>query len=204
MRSIWDAGLQRAVAGLTSLHELLDSVTAPLHLGQSGQTDVDALLSQVLPIAPPKGRGPVPVPVLVRDTIALAGVSALPSLPPSGYRILLVDEDRITRRQLRAELEAYGFSIIEAADGDAALGYARRLRPDAIVTKLTLPKLDGIGLLQELWTDPDAPRTIICTGQTDPALFEWSVDLGAVAALPRWSGVESIVACLRGRVRGAA
>lgn len=202
MKTIWTAGLERVVAGLTSLHELLDSVTAPLHLGHSAQGEVDALLSQVLPIAQPNGRSPVPA--LVRDTTAPTVVSALPSLPPSGYRILLVEEDRIVRRQLRAELEAYGFSIIEAADGDAALAYARRLRPDAIVTELTLPKLDGIGLLQELWTDPDAPRTIVYTAQTDPALLEWSVDLGAIAALSRSSGAESIVACLRGRARGAA
>jgi type II secretory ATPase GspE/PulE/Tfp pilus assembly ATPase PilB-like protein/CheY-like chemotaxis protein len=200
MRSIWDAGLQRVVKGLTSLHELLDGVTAPLHLGNSAQSDVDALLSQVLPLPPSGGRSPIPV--LLRDSPTV--VSTLPSLPPSGYRILLVEEDRLVRRRLRAELESQGFSIIEVADGEAALAYARRLRPDAIVTELTLSKLDGIGLLQELWTDPDAPRTIVYTAQTDPALLEWAVDLGAIAALPSSSGVKAIVDLLRGRVRGAA
>src|SRR6185312_7978315 len=48
MRSLWDAGLERVLAGSTSLHELVDNISIPLDAGvESAQSDIDALLAKL-------------------------------------------------------------------------------------------------------------------------------------------------------------
>jgi CheY-like chemotaxis protein len=93
--------------------------------------------------------------------------------------VLLVDEVRASRRALRDQLEAAGFRVLEAADGEAALAYARRLRPDFVVTEIATPRLDAIGLLQALAQEPDPPCVVVSTDQTDPELLAWLQELGA-------------------------
>ena len=71
--------------------------------------------------------------------------------------MLIAHDDRETRRELRAALEAAGLGVIEAADGVAALNYARRLKPSLVVTELPLPRLDGYALVQAI-TKGRTPR----------------------------------------------
>ena len=56
------------------------------------------------------------------------------------------------REGLRTFLELQdGIEIVgEAADGEAALEEAERLRPDVILMDLVMPKLDGVAAMREL------------------------------------------------------
>ncbi|MFP5353867.1 MAG: response regulator transcription factor [Gemmatimonadota bacterium] len=47
-------------------------------------------------------------------------------------------------------LERDGFSVVEAADGMAALDEIDRLAPDVVVLDLNLPRLDGYGVLARM------------------------------------------------------
>lgn len=105
---------------------------------------------------------------------------------------------------LRSELEREGISVIEAADGEAALTYARRLVPDAILTELPLPRLDGIGLLQALGGEANAPPVLVYTSQTDGALLDWARELGALDVLSRQVEVRVLIARLATVRAGAA
>jgi DNA-binding response OmpR family regulator len=91
----------------------------------------------------------------------------------------VVDEVRATRRELRDRLEAEGFRVVEAADGEAALAYARRLRPDFVVTEIAIPRLDAVGLIQALALEPAPPCVVVSTDQSDPELLAWLRELGA-------------------------
>ena len=175
MLTLWEAGLERVLHGMTSLHELIDNIPAPLDAVPvaGGQADVDTLLATLLGgggAAQPAPTSPTVVPI--RRT----------SRPGSGPRVLVVDDDREERRAVRAALEAEGCRVLEAADGEAAVSYLRRLAPDAMVTELVLPRLDGIGLLQEA-----AGRlpVLVYTSQTDGAFREWASEMGAVEVLTK-------------------
>jgi len=57
--------------------------------------------------------------------------------------ILLVDDDADVRATLRIILESAGFTVGEAADGEAGMKIAERIRPDAIIVDLMMETVDA-------------------------------------------------------------
>ncbi|HEX2186888.1 MAG TPA: response regulator transcription factor [Chloroflexota bacterium] len=57
------------------------------------------------------------------------------------------DEDAI-RDFLRSALEAEGYRVLAAGDGEAALSMCERYRPDIILLDLMMPRMDGLGFLR--------------------------------------------------------
>jgi type II secretory ATPase GspE/PulE/Tfp pilus assembly ATPase PilB-like protein len=201
MHTLWEAGLERVLAGLTTVHELVDNIAAPMDGSTGSQADVDALLATLLgggAASPAPSLPAAAAPALKVEPPVRPMRSVGPSSGDGAPRVLLVDDDREARRSLRAALEAEGFRVIEAADGEAALAYARRLRPDLVLTEIALPRLDGAGLLQALAEDSAAPPVFVHTSQSDPELLAWMAELGAHDVLPR--GMEPRV--LSARLRG--
>jgi CheY-like chemotaxis protein len=58
-------------------------------------------------------------------------------------RVLIVDDDPVFRTVLRGTLAAAGFDVIEAVDGEEALGQFREQQPDLILLDVMMPKIDG-------------------------------------------------------------
>jgi len=54
---------------------------------------------------------------------------------------------------LRVRLEAQGYEVITAEDGEQALAKARELEPDLVLLDIMMPKLDGIAVLKQLKQD---------------------------------------------------
>lgn len=67
-----------------------------------------------------------------------------------GRLILIVDDDRFTRRILRDILEKEGYSIIEAKDGEEAFRLYKELLPDMVILDVVLPGMNGFDLLKIL------------------------------------------------------
>lgn len=65
-------------------------------------------------------------------------------------KVLLVDDESDFVVPLKSGLEAQGYTVFTAADGVTALEIARREAPQLILLDLTLPKLDGHGVLKSL------------------------------------------------------
>jgi len=67
-------------------------------------------------------------------------------------RILLVDDEPTIVDTVKRRLEAQGFNVLLAVDGEEALEKARNEKPDLIILDLMLPKMDGYkvcGLLKK-------------------------------------------------------
>ena len=94
-------------------------------------------------------------------------------------RVLVVHDVRERRRSVRKALERAGCIVLEAADGESGLSFACRLRPDAIVSEVVLPKLDGIALLQLLRAEGVVEHIFFYTDQRDERLLNWAADMGA-------------------------
>jgi two-component system cell cycle response regulator len=67
--------------------------------------------------------------------------------------ILLADDSPTVRGIMRVELEAAGFKVIEAADGEQALRLALADPPDVVLLDVEMPVMDGYACLQALKAD---------------------------------------------------
>jgi DNA-binding response OmpR family regulator len=70
-------------------------------------------------------------------------------------RIVVADDEAHIRDVLRGYLEAEGFDVVLAADGNEALSVAREHLPDLVVLDVTMPGLDGVEVLRQLRTESD-------------------------------------------------
>ena len=64
--------------------------------------------------------------------------------------ILAVDDVAENLEIVRMRLEALGYGVQTAADGEEAIAKARELSPDLILLDIMMPKLDGIAALKSL------------------------------------------------------
>jgi two-component system cell cycle response regulator DivK len=68
---------------------------------------------------------------------------------------ILVAEDNPSNRELFRELlESWGYEVVEAVDGEAALKAASEESPDAVLLDIQMPLLDGYEVLRRLRQDP--------------------------------------------------
>ena len=68
----------------------------------------------------------------------------------SGKRILVVDDNEDLRSTIKALLQADGFDVAVAGDGQAALELHRSSPADVVITDLFMPDKDGIETIVEL------------------------------------------------------
>lgn len=72
-----------------------------------------------------------------------------------GRELVLIADDNADMRIHLEQVLAPHFRTVSVADGEAALAITRELRPDAVVTDVMMPRLDGFGLVDAIRADPD-------------------------------------------------
>jgi DNA-binding response OmpR family regulator len=65
-------------------------------------------------------------------------------------RVLFVEDDRLIAEMYRLKLEAEGFAVEIAYDGEAGVRQALADPPDLVLLDILLPRLDGIEVLRRL------------------------------------------------------
>jgi DNA-binding response OmpR family regulator len=70
-------------------------------------------------------------------------------------RVLVVDDEPHIRAVLRGYLEADGFAVSEAADGEAAVRQLHQQVPDLVLLDVMLPGMDGLEVLRQVRTFSD-------------------------------------------------
>jgi len=84
-----------------------------------------------------------------------------PSPENAKKRILLVDDDHEIIESLRMLLEAKGYSIQIARDGNQGLALAERDDPDLMILDMMMPKRSGFLVLEKLRRSRPVPLKII-------------------------------------------
>ena len=76
-------------------------------------------------------------------------------------RILLVDDDHEIIESLRMALEAKGYTILVARDGNQGLAMAEREDPDLLILDMMMPKRSGFLVLEKLRRTRPVPMRVI-------------------------------------------
>ena len=75
--------------------------------------------------------------------------------PPSGLRVLVVDDERALADLVGSYLTRDGFEVSMAHDGQAAIDQARQVDPDVMMLDLGLPVIDGVEVCRVVRTCSD-------------------------------------------------
>ncbi len=124
--------------------------------------------------------------------------------PSDRVRVLLVDDQGLFREALatllgvRPEIEVVG----EAADGDAALRAAARLRPDVVLMDLHMPVLDGVAATRRLRVEQPGVRVLALTTFDDDEDVFAARRAGAVGYLLKDVSADRLVEALLAAARG--
>ena len=110
--------------------------------------------------------------------------------------ILLVDDDPKILRPLQILLEADGYRVLTALDGEIAAQVTATQRPDLIVTDWMMPRMDGIALCQWLKADgatADIPVVMLSAAHPPNAAHSslWNIALQKPTSIVRLLNVIS-------------
>jgi len=76
-------------------------------------------------------------------------------------RILLVDDDAEIVESMKLALEAKGYQILIARDGNQGLAMAERADPDLVILDMMMPKRSGFLVLERLRRTRPVPMRVI-------------------------------------------
>jgi PAS domain S-box-containing protein len=130
------------------------------------------------------GCGATFVIYLPRVEDATESRSALPpSRTPAGgsETVLLVEDEESVRQLVRETLEARGYRVLEAENGEAGLTVAARYEKpiDLVITDVVMPELGGRELAQRLIKTRPQIKVLYLSGYTEDAIVsEGTIDTG--------------------------
>jgi len=78
-------------------------------------------------------------------------------------KVLVVDDKQMMRDSVGSTLQRAGYSVVTAAEGNAALNMVAKHRPAAVITDLKMPAMDGLELLKRLRQADDQLPVVLMT-----------------------------------------
>jgi two-component system KDP operon response regulator KdpE len=116
--------------------------------------------------------------------------------------LLVIEDELPIRRFLRPAVEAAGWRLVEAANGQAGILEASQSRPDAIILDLGLPDLDGIEVIRRIREWSAVPVIILSArGQEQDKVS--ALDAGADDYVQKPFSVGELMARVRVALRHA-
>jgi two-component system, OmpR family, response regulator len=116
-------------------------------------------------------------------------------------RILVIEDEPRILEFLARGLEAEGFSVLGARDGQEGLRLAEKAACDLVILDLLLPRLDGLSLLRALETArPDLP-VVIVSARADLKTKLNGFELGARDYLTKPFSLDELLARVRVHLR---
>jgi DNA-binding NarL/FixJ family response regulator len=118
--------------------------------------------------------------------------------------VLLADDHAILRDGLARLLAAHGYTVVgSVGDGEALLEKARELRPDVIVTDISMPSgPSGLDVVARLKSEKIASKVIVLTMHSDPALAMRATRDGASGYILKESAGEELVTAIEQALLG--
>jgi DNA-binding response OmpR family regulator len=117
-------------------------------------------------------------------------------------RILIIEDDEVTRELLHMALEKRGYEVTVAGNGVRGYDTALFLKPDLIVTDIQMPGADGIHVIRRIRDTTSLENTpIVVTTAFGSGTATFALQLGANAYEPKPIDLESFVATVKRLLR---
>ena len=101
-------------------------------------------------------------------------------------RILLVDDDPQVLDSVQAALEAMGYQVIVARDGNEGLMRAERDAPALVILDMMMPRRSGLAVLERLRSGGQAgPQVIMVSANAEERHRDFAAEHGVAAFLPK-------------------
>jgi len=103
-----------------------------------------------------------------------------------GFNVLICDDSALARKMAKRNIPAsFATEILEVCNGMDALEALAHHRIDLILLDLTMPVLDGIGVLEEMKRRQLKSFVIVISGDIQPVMKEKVLSLGALAFIEK-------------------
>jgi DNA-binding NtrC family response regulator len=77
--------------------------------------------------------------------------------------VLVVDDEPLQRNILKTILSETGYETLVASSGEEALKVVKTYHPEVVLTDLKMEGMDGIGLMEKIRAEDDAPEVVLMT-----------------------------------------
>jgi two-component system KDP operon response regulator KdpE len=118
-------------------------------------------------------------------------------------RILVVDDELQIARVLRTSLQAQGYEVKTAADGEAGYNAAMDWLPDLIVTDLSMPAMNGVELCRAVREKSRVPIIVLSVRGEEKSKIE-ALDAGADDYVTKPFSMNELLARVRANLRRVA
>jgi len=111
-------------------------------------------------------------------------------------RLVLADDHRLFVEGLASLLEPHYDVVAIVEDGEALLAAVEEQRPDAVVTDLSMPKLNGVECVRRLKASHPELRVVLLTMHEDVDLAAGAIRDGAAGFLLKHGGAKEVLSAL--------
>jgi len=118
-------------------------------------------------------------------------------------RILIVDEQPVTRHALRLMMEAERHEVVgEADNGPDALHQVRVCKPDLMILELSIPRLGGLEVLQRLVAQDSPVKVLVLTSQDSEYFAGRCLTAGAAGFVSKQENPQAVREAVRAIAQG--
>jgi two-component system KDP operon response regulator KdpE len=119
---------------------------------------------------------------------------------PDKTRILVVDDEPQITRVLRTSLSVHGYEVQVANDGEAGLDAFEAWKPDLVITDLSMPKMSGIQLCENIRDHSQVPIIVLSVRGDNKNKVE-ALDKGADDYVTKPFSIDELLARIRASLR---
>lgn len=112
-------------------------------------------------------------------------------------KILIIEDEKITRISLSDILTKEGFEVYSAEDGEIGINFFNEFKPEIVITDLRLPKKNGLDILKEVLETSPKTKVILITAFATVDTAVAALKLGAYDYLTKPFSPEELISILR-------
>jgi DNA-binding response OmpR family regulator len=118
-------------------------------------------------------------------------------------KVLVVEPDQLTRREIKQVCELDGYQVVEAEGGSEALRHVEHTRPNVVLLEVTLPDAAGFDVCRELRKMDQAVPVIMMSSRSDEIDAVVALEIGADDYVTKPLRLRELVARMAAHLRRA-
>jgi DNA-binding NarL/FixJ family response regulator len=120
------------------------------------------------------------------------------------YRVLIVEDHAIIREGLRSLFSSESdFEIVgEAQDGRDAIHCVEKLKPDLVLTDLSMPRMDGMDMVETIKKRQPQVKVIVLTVHRTEEYIQAALRAGADGYILKDANYSELITAVRSVLRG--